>query len=216
MFNKTSRSQVKRAPKRGYYDRKTLYEILDAGFLCHISFCVDDQPFNIPTLYGRMEDRIVFHGATASRMIRQLAGGLPCCICITHVDGLVLARSAFHHSMNYRSAVLFGTATEIADDKKEEALRCISEQILAGRWEETRQPNQKELRATSVLEMEIESASSKIRTGPPLDDEEDYQLPIWAGEIPLVTKWGDAIPDPRLRHDIRVPESVNIAKGGQA
>ncbi len=213
-FSKTERNQVKRVPNRGHYDRETIYGVLDAGFLCHLGFVQGQQPFVIPTLYGRSGDDLYVHGSTASRMLNRLAEGVPVCLAVTHVDGLVLARSAFHHSMNYRSAVLFGTAVEVSDEDKERGLFVISEQILKGRWDEVRAPLEKELKATSVLRMTIESASAKVRTGPPNDEPEDYELPVWAGEIPLRPSYGPAAPDPQLSDGIPLSESVVKFLGG--
>ena len=210
-YNITNRNKVKRIPDRGKYDKKTLYEILDAGFVCHMGFSVDGQPFVIPTLYGRLDDMIYVHGASTSRMLQNLQEGIPVCLNVTHVDGLVLARSAFHHSMNYRSAMVFGTAKLVSADKKENALRVISENIIKGRWDEVRGPNDKELKATSVLAVAIEQASSKIRTGPPSDDKEDYELEIWAGELPASLVFGDPIADELLNllsKEIPVSKSV--------
>jgi nitroimidazol reductase NimA-like FMN-containing flavoprotein (pyridoxamine 5'-phosphate oxidase superfamily) len=207
-FEKTDRNNVKRVPNRGHYDRETIFEILDAGFLCHAGFVVGDQPFVIPTLYGRIDDKIYLHGSAASRMLKNLADGIPVCLTVTHVDGLVLARSAFHHSMNYRSAVIFGNALPTSGAEKVDALFAISEQVLKGRWEETREPNEKELKATSVLRVEIESGSAKIRTGPPGDEAEDYELPIWAGVVPIVQDYQLPVPDPKLTGDIDVSPSV--------
>ncbi len=214
-FDKTSRNQVKRVPDRGHYDRETIYEILDAGFLCHAGFAIDGQPFVIPTLYGRVDDTIYLHGSAASRMMKNLADGIPVCLTVTHVDGLVLARSAFHHSMNYRSAVVFGNAIPTSGAEKEKALFAISEQVLQGRWEETRLPNEKELKATSVLRVDIESASAKIRTGPPNDDEEDYELPIWAGVVPIEQVNRAAEPDPKLTTGISLSPSVKKLIGSR-
>ena len=179
-FEKTQRNKVKRIPDRGHYDRETLYKILDDGFICHVGFVMDGQPFVIPTAYGRKDDVIYIHGATTSRMLKVLQTNAPVCLTVTHTDGLVLARSVFHHSMNYRSAVVFGRATLVPDDEKVEALKVVTENILQGRWEEAREPNSKELKATSVLAIQIDEASSKIRTGPPGDEKEDYELlSIW-------------------------------------
>ncbi|MGA9719212.1 MAG: pyridoxamine 5'-phosphate oxidase family protein, partial [Acidobacteriaceae bacterium] len=171
----TDRATVRRLPQRGAYDAETIYGILDAGFLAHVGFCVEGQPFVIPTLYGRVRDasggpdKLCLHGSAASRMLRELSAGVPACVTVTHVDGIVLARSAFHHSMNYRSVVAFGTARQIDDVQgKAEALRVISDHLIAGRWEDVRNPTAKELKATSVLEFTIEDASAKIRTGPPV------------------------------------------------
>lgn len=205
-------NKVKRIPKRGHYDRATIYEILDAGFLCHIGFTVENRPFVIPTSYGRQGDKIYLHGASTSRMMVQLEQGLPMCLTVTHLDGLVLARSAFHHSMNYRSAVCFGTAHLVSGSEKEEALKIISDQILAGRWEESRAPIAKELKATTVLCMTIEQASAKVRTGPPGDDKPDYELPIWAGVVPCQQVWGTPITDPLLKEGIPLAKSVVALK----
>jgi nitroimidazol reductase NimA-like FMN-containing flavoprotein (pyridoxamine 5'-phosphate oxidase superfamily) len=198
-MNKPGRTELRRLPKRGSYDSKTIYEILDAAFLAHVGFSVDGQPFVIPTLYGRDGDKLYLHGSAASRMLRELETGVPACVTATLVDGLVLARSAFHHSMNYRSVVAFGTARKLADPvRKTEALRVISEHVVTGRWNDVRRPSEKELKATTVLEFSIEEASAKVRTGPPVDDEEDYVLPIWAGVVARITD-GVAEPDYVMR-----------------
>src|SRR5215471_13230602 len=190
----TRRSQLRRLPKRGSHEREIIHAILDAGFLAHVGFQANGQPFVIPTLYGREGDKLYLHGSAASRMLGELETGVPACVNVTLVDGLVLARSAFHHSMNYRSVVAFGIARKIDDAaRKTHALRVISENVIAGRWNDVRGPSEKELKATSVLEFEIEEASAKIRTGPPKDDEEDYSLPIWAGVLPL--KWQAESPE---------------------
>lgn len=207
-FPKTDRNRVKRIPKRGHYDQETIFKILDAGFICHIGFVVEGQPFVIPTSYGRDGDVIYLHGSSKSRMLSQLDEGIPVCLTVTHIDGLVLARSSFHHSMNYRSAVIFGKAKEVHGEEKEWGLFLISENILKGRWDEARKPNEKEMKATSVLRLDIESASAKIRTGPPGDDKPDYELPIWAGVVPMALTYGQPEPDPLLRHGIPMPESV--------
>ncbi len=212
-FPKTDRNKVKRLPKRGYYDAETIYAILDAGFICHVGFSVGGQPYVIPTGYGRDGDRIYIHGSAASRMLKNLDQGIPVCITVTHLDGLVLARSAFHHSMNYRSAVVFGTATAVeGEEEKLHALKVISEYILKGRWDEVRAPNAKELKGTMVLAIEIEEASAKIRTGPPGDDEPDYELPVWAGVLPIRQVYGAPVNDPLLRPGIEVAESAKQAK----
>jgi nitroimidazol reductase NimA-like FMN-containing flavoprotein (pyridoxamine 5'-phosphate oxidase superfamily) len=205
----TERSELHRLPKRGSHDPAAIHAILDAGFLAHVGFVVEGQPFVVPTLYGRDGDRLYLHGSAASRMLRELEGGAPACVTVTLVDGLVLARSAFHHSMNYRSVMAFGTARAIADpDQKAQALRVISEHLMAGRWEAVRAPYEKELKATAVLEFAIEEASAKVRTGPPLDDEEDYALPIWAGVLPLQLTAGAPVSDPRLTNGAAPPEHV--------
>lgn len=208
-YPKTARNQLKRIPKRGHYDQQTIFEILDAGFLCHVGFCMDNQPFVIPTAYGRLEDTIYIHGATTSRMMQLLQQkGLPVCLTVTHLDGIVVARSTFHSSMNYRSAVLFGQAQLVEGEEKEQALEIITEHILKGRWAEARQPHPNEMKATTVLKVKIEEASAKIRTGGPGDDKEDYDLPIWAGVLPIQQVIGAPIPDELLSDGIDLPESV--------
>lgn len=208
-MNQAKRSELRRLPKRGSHDAKTIDEILDAGFLAHVGFSVAGQPFVIPTLYGREGEKLYLHGSAASRMLRELGNGVPACVTVTLVDGLVLARSAFHHSMNYRSVVAFGTAKLVSDPgRKTEALRVISEHLIAGRWSEVRGPSDKELKATAVLEFSMEEASAKIRTGPPIDDEEDYALPMWAGVLPLRLEAKPPVPDARLTNGAAVPEYV--------
>lgn len=200
------RNRVKRLPERGVYDRDQVYAILDAGFLCHVGFVQDNQPFVIPTNYGRRNDEILLHGSAASRMLKHLAAGNAACITVTHVDGLVLARSGFHSSINYRSAVVFGHGVEITDPaEKNDALYAISENICPGRWSDIRGPSPQELKGTGVVRVHIESASAKIRMGPPKDDEEDYALGMWAGILPLYTTTGELIPDPRLPAETKVP-----------
>ena len=205
----TERTQLRRLPKRGSHDSETIHSILDAAFLAHVGFTTNGQPFVIPTLYGRDGDKLYLHGSAASRMLRELETGIPACVTVTIVDGLVLARSAFHHSMNYRSVVAFGTARKIDDPaQKTSALRIIAEHLMAGRWDQVRKPNEKELKATSVLEFAIDEASAKIRTGPPLDDEEDYELSIWAGVLPLRQTPGTPLADSRLPVGIELPSYV--------
>jgi nitroimidazol reductase NimA-like FMN-containing flavoprotein (pyridoxamine 5'-phosphate oxidase superfamily) len=205
----TKRTEFRRLPGRGSHELETINAILDAGFLAHVGFCVDNQPYVIPTLYGRDGEKLYLHGSTASRMLGRLETGILGCIAVTLVDGLVLARSAFHHSMNYRSVVAFGTAHRIDEPAhKTRALRIISEHLIAGRWNDVRNPSEKELKATAVLEFSIEEASAKIRTGPPLDDGEDYSLPVWAGILPLSLEARPPIRDSRLTDDIEVPEYV--------
>ena len=208
-MNPTKRTQLRRLPNRGSYDAEAIHAILDAAFLAHVGFQVDGQPLIIPTLYGREKDKLYLHGSAASRMLRELETGVPACVCVTIVDGLVLARSAFHHSMNYRSVVAFGTARKLEDaEQKTRALRIISEHLISGRWEDVRKPTAKELKATAVLEFSLEEASAKIRTGPPVDDEEDYTLPVWAGVLPLRLEEQAPIPDPRLAEDAIAPRYV--------
>ena len=205
----TKRTEFRRLPGRGSHELETINAILDAGFLAHVGFCLDNQPYVIPTLYGRDGEKLYLHGSAASRMLRRLETGTFGCIAVTLVDGLVLARSAFHHSMNYRSVVAFGTAHRIDEPAhKTRALRIISEHLIAGRWNDVRNPSEKELKATAVLEFSIEEASAKIRTGPPLDDEEDYSLPVWAGILPVSLEAKPPIRDSRLPDDIEVPEYV--------
>jgi nitroimidazol reductase NimA-like FMN-containing flavoprotein (pyridoxamine 5'-phosphate oxidase superfamily) len=205
----TPRTRVVREPDRGVYDRETAYRILDEGFLCHVGFAVDGQPFVIPTSYGRKDSDLYIHGSAASRMLRQIKQGVPVCVTITLLDGLVLARSVFNHSMNYRSVVILGKATLVDDpDEKLEALRVLAEHIIPGRWDDARRPNERELKATSVLRLPIEEFSAKVRTGPPIDDEEDYSFPTWAGVIPLEMRTGSAINDPRLDPAPAVPDYV--------
>ena len=195
-MNLTKRTELRRLPNRGSRDEKVVHEILSRGFLAHVGFHVNGQPFVIPTLYGHDGDKLYLHGSAASRTLGQLDQGVPACVTVTLVDGLVLARSAFHHSMNYRSVLAFGTAREILErDRKLKALQAISEQVVPGRWKDVRAPSDKELKATSVLEFSIEEASAKIRTGPPLDDEEDLSLPVWAGVLPLRLEAKRPIPD---------------------
>lgn len=205
---KTPRTTVRRMPKRGSYDFETVAAILDAGFLCHLGFVVDGQPYVVPTAYGREERLIYVHGSAVSRTLGALAEGVPVCITVTHLDGLVLARSGFHSSMNYRSVMLLGRAEVVPADRKVHAMEVISEQILHGRWAELRPIKRKEVNATAVLQIPIEEASAKVRTGPPGDDEPDYALPIWAGVIPLTLKAGKPIPDPRLAADTPIPQNV--------
>ena len=213
-MTRTQRSEVRRLPQRGAYDAATVHAFLDAAFVAHVGFVTDGQPFVIPTLYGRKGDTLYLHGSAASRMLREGDKGIPLCVTVTLVDALVLARSAFHHSMNYRSVVAFGMARMIAgEDEKREALRRISEQVLAGRWDEVREPSPQELKATAVLEFVIEEASAKARPGFPIDDDGDYALPVWAGILPLPVVAQAPVADPLLREGIGVPRSVVGARG---
>src|SRR5579862_2427838 len=208
-MNLTKRSELRRIPIRGSHDWDTIARILDVGFLAHVGFCASGQPFVIPTLYGRDGDKLYLHGSAASRMLAELETGVRACLTVTLVDGLVLSRSAFDHSMNYRSVVAFGTASKIADPaRKFDSLRIISEHLIRGRWAEVRKPSESELKATSVLEFSIEEASAKARSGPPLDDEDDYGLPVWAGVLPLKTRSGSPIADDRLVGGVAVPDYV--------
>ncbi len=209
-FQKSTLNTVKRLPKRGHYDKDTIYQILDQQFICHLAWEDQGQPYMIPTAYGRREDTLYVHGSSKSRMLSALTDGRPLCLVVTILDGLVLARSVFHHSMNYRSAVIYGHAREIEGDEKMEALRIISDQILAGRWDEVRPPNELEMKATTVLAIEIDTASAKIRTGPPGDDDADYDLPIWAGVLPMSVTYHDPIEDPAMRFKLPVSKSVSL------
>jgi hypothetical protein len=206
-FPKTDRTTLKRLPKRGSFDREAVYGILDEGFICHVGFVVDGQPVVIPTGYARSGEQLFVHGSQASRMLRTLSQGVDICLTVTLIDGLVLARSAFHHSMNYRSVVVFGRASQVNEEaQKLEALRVLSEHMIPGRWDDVRLPNEQELKSTTVLAVPLIEASAKIRTGPPLDDEEDYSLPIWAGVIPLHLTSSQPLPDPKLSSEVDVPE----------
>lgn len=208
-FAPTGRSTLKRLPKRGVYERESVYQILDEGLICHVGFVVEGQPFVIPTGYARAGDTLYIHGAQASRMLRALKGGLDVCVTVTLVDGMVMARSAFHHSMNYRSVVVFGRAVAVEDStEKLAALRALTEHLAPGRWTEVRQPTDGEMRATLVLALALEEASAKVRSGPPVDDEEDYALPVWAGVVPLRVVAGEPIADPRLPQGIEPPAHV--------
>ena len=196
----TERTRVRRLPARGVFDRAAIYGILDEAIVCHVAFAVDGQPYAIPTGYARIGDALYLHGSAASRMVRQLSGGVDVCVTVTIVDGLVLARSAFHHSMNYRSAVVLGRARLVTErDEKETALRCFTDHIVPGRWAEVRPITDQELKGTSVLALPIEEASAKVRTGPPLDDDEDLEWPVWAGVVPLVTTAGAPVPDAHVK-----------------
>jgi nitroimidazol reductase NimA-like FMN-containing flavoprotein (pyridoxamine 5'-phosphate oxidase superfamily) len=194
-FEITDLNKIHRLPKRGHYDRETIYGILDATILCHVGFVQDGQPFVIPTNYARQGDTLFLHGATTSRLIRHVGAGGPVCISVAILDGLVLAKSAFHHSVNYRSAVVFGRGRLVEDDVgKLRALELFTERVVTGRWQSVRPPNPRELRATAVAAIDIESASAKIRGGPPSDDEDDLGLPVWAGVLPILQTLGDPLP----------------------
>ena len=205
-FTPTPRTQVKRLPKRGAYDRETVFKILDEAFVCHVGFVVDGQPYVIPTNFGRVGDTLYLHGSAASRMLRTLGEGVPVCVTVSLIDGLVLARSAFHHSVNYRSVVILGTARPVEEpQEKMEALRLFTEHIMKGRWEEIRWPNEQEMKGTSVLAVPLAEVSAKVRTGGPVDDEEDYALPVWAGVLPIETVPREPVPDARLNPATPVP-----------
>jgi nitroimidazol reductase NimA-like FMN-containing flavoprotein (pyridoxamine 5'-phosphate oxidase superfamily) len=202
----TARTRVVREPQRAVYDRSAVNQILDEGFICHLGFAVEGQPYVIPTSYARNHDLLYVHGSAASRMLRNAACGIPVCLTVTLLDGLVLARSIFNHSMNYRSVVVLGTATLIEDRKEKlAALTALSEHILPGRWKDARPPNEQELKATSVLQLPIEEFSAKVRQGPVIDDEEDYSFPTWAGVIPLSMVSHPPLDDSRLLAGITAP-----------
>ena len=208
-IEKTERTTVKRLPKRADYSRETINDILDEGFVCHVGFVVDGQPFVIPTGYARADNHIYIHGSAASRMLRSLSTGIDVCLTVTIVDGIVLARSAFHHSMNYRSVVVFGKALPIEDPlEKMEALYALSEHIIPGRWKDVREPSDQEMKATLVLKLPLEEASAKIRTGPPIDDETDYEIPVWSGVLPLKLNPSSPVPDDHTSPDATIPDYV--------
>jgi uncharacterized protein len=206
----TAKTRVRRLPKRGHYDALTVHAVLDAGMICHVGYAIDGQPYVTPTSYWRHGDRLYWHGSSASRMLRHLKQGVPACVTVTHVDGFVLARSGFHHSINYRSVMAFGIARLVPDEGKLEVLEDFVERLFPGRWPELRPPTRQELKATTVLWMELSEVSAKIRTGPPIDDEEDYALPVWAGVLPLVTTSGRPEPDPRLAPGIALPPYLGV------
>jgi len=203
----SARTRVVREPQRAVYDRDEAYKILEEAFICHVGFVIDGQPYVIPTSYGRQGEVLYIHGSAASRMLRHASSGVAVCVTVTLLDGLVLARSIFNHSMNYRSVVILGTAQEISNrEEKLAALRAMSEHILPGRWNEVRQPNEQELKATTILRLPIDEFSAKVRQGPPIDDEDDYSFPTWAGVIPLTLVAGEPVSDERLLAGTSVPE----------
>jgi uncharacterized protein len=205
----TQRSKVRRIPQRGSQERELIYNILDEALVAHVGFVADTQPFVIPMAYGRKGDRIYLHGSSVSRLLKTLQQGVDVCFTVTLLDGLVIARSLFHHSMNYRSVVLFGKAQLVeSETDKMNALQAFSEQMISGRWTEARLPNAQELKATTVLSFTIEEGSAKVRTGNPNDDVEDYSLPFWAGQLPLKLTAGVPIPDDKLSSEIALPENI--------
>ena len=207
----SDRVRLRRRRDRGSYDRETIDPILDEALIAHLAIVTaDGQPIAIPTLHARHGDVVYCHGAAAGRTMRAMAAGIPVCLTVSLIDGLVLARSAMHHSANYRSVLILGRARQLEDPaEKRAAFEAIVERIVPGRWGEVRPPTEKEMRATAVLELAIDEASAKVRSGPPLDDEEDYELSAWAGVIPLSLSAGAPEPDPRLRGDIALPEHVS-------
>ena len=203
------RVRVRRAPQRGIYYRAQIDAILDEAIVCHVGFVYDEQPYVIPTLHARVGEVVYLHGSTASRMVRTLASGVPCSVTATLLDGIVLARSAFHHSANYRSVTVLGRARLVeAEDERMRALQAFTDQLVPGRWEHVRPPNRKEMKGTQILALALDEASAKMRTGPPVDDDEDMDRDIWAGELPLCLSVGTPRPDPQLAPEIVVPEHV--------
>lgn len=205
----SKRTSIRRMPARGSYDPETIHAILDEGLIAHLGFAIEGQPYVIPTLHARVGDKIYFHGSAGSRTLRALGAGVPACLTVSLVDGLVLARSALHHSANYRSVVVLGEASTVdSPDERRVALRAFMERLLPGRWDDVRAPSDKDLRVTSVLCMSLAESSAKVRSGPPLDDEEDYSLDVWAGVIPLALRASSPVPDARLPHHIGLPGYV--------
>ncbi|HSL45624.1 MAG TPA: pyridoxamine 5'-phosphate oxidase family protein [Anaerolineales bacterium] len=205
-FTNTEKNRIHRLPKRGYYDRETIYRILDEALICHVGFAEQGQPFVIPINFARVDDTIMLHGAKASRLLKHIEAGHPVCVEATIVDGLVLARSVFHHSVNYRSVVLFGRGQLVTDEQEKLlALKAITDHLIPGRWDEARLPNRKEMNATSVVSIPIEEASAKVRVGPPVDDEQDYGLPLWAGILPLREMALTPVRDERQSDDTPLP-----------
>ena len=208
-FERTDRTRLHRLAARGHYERETVYSILDEGFVCHLGFVDAGHPYVIPMAYGRAGDLVYVHGSSASRALRVAASGVPVCLTVTHVDGIVLARSVFNHSMNYRSVVILGVAVAIREeDEKQLALQTLTERLVPGRWDDARRPNRKELRATTILRIPLDESSAKVRAGPPTDDEEDMTLPVWAGIVPMSHEFLAPVPDPRLDRDIETPPYV--------
>jgi len=215
MIKQTEKTKIRRLPKRGNYDRDVINTILDEAFICHVGFVLDGQPYVIPTGFARVGGDLYIHGSAASRMLRTLSESVEVCVTVTLVDGLVLARSAFHHSINYRSVVVLGKATMVDDpSEKDKALEAITEHIVPGRWADVRWPNELELKATTVLKLPIEEASAKIRTGGPIDDDEDYDMDVWAGVLPLSLTPGAVLPDERIKPNVAVPGYVSEYKRG--
>lgn len=213
IINPTGKTKIKRLPKRGNFERASVYKILDEGFVCHVGFAIDDQPFVLPTAYARVDDKLLIHGSAASRMMKAMASEIDVCVTVTLVDGLVLARSAFHHSMNYRSVVVFGKAKIINDKaKKLAALRAFTEHVIPHRWSEVRPPTEIELKATIVLALPITEASAKIRAGDPTDDAEDYEMDVWAGVIPLGFSAEKPIADAKLKSSVKIPSYISNYK----
>ncbi len=213
-LSRTDRTTLRRLPNRRVYDRASIHSILDEGLICHVGFVVDGQPYVIPTIHVRVGEQLFFHGSPASRMLRALEQGVEACVTVTLLDGLVLARSAFHHSMNYRSAIVFGTAMPVESSaEKLRVLRALSDHLIKGRWQEVRSPSPSELKGTLVLSLPIDEASAKVRAGPPVDDEDDYGLPVWAGVLPLKIVATEPVADTRLPQDIAPPSYITRYPG---
>ena len=209
----TERTRVVREPQRGVYDRESIYKILDEAFVCHVGFSMDGQPYVIPTLFARVGDALYFHGSAASRMLRNLSDGIPVCVTVTLTDGFVLARSVFNHSMNYRSVIALGRATLVdAPQEKFEAFHAFTEKLLPGRWNDARKPSEKEQKATSILRLPLTEVSAKVRTGPPIDDDPDYDLPVWAGVIPVHLTFDSPVRDEKCDPAIPTPAYVTSYK----
>jgi nitroimidazol reductase NimA-like FMN-containing flavoprotein (pyridoxamine 5'-phosphate oxidase superfamily) len=212
-FLQTDLNKVKRLPNRGQYDKKTIYEIVDEALICHAGFVLENQPFVMPTIHVRIDDTIYLHGAVANRMLTHIKAGNNVCLTMTLIDGIVFARSVFHHSMNYRSAVIFGKGRVIGDyDEKWKVFQALTEHIAKGRWEDARKPTDQETNVTTIVAIDIESTSAKIRTGPAKDDGEDYTLPIWAGVMPVKMQFGEPISDERLINGVVAPKYVKVYK----
>ena len=208
-FTKTDKIRIKRLPERGHYDQETIYRILDEALICHVGFVENGQPYVIPINFARVEDAVILHGAKASRLLKHIEAGHPVCVEATIVDGLVLARSVFHHSINYRSVVLFGKGCPVdGEQEKLAALKAVTEHLIPGRWDEARLPNLKEMNATRVVSLKIDEASAKVRVGPPVDEQEDYALPVWAGILPLQENPLPPIRDELLPEDVSVPAYI--------
>ncbi len=211
-FAKTARNRVKRMPERAAYDEETIFKILDEALICHVGIALDEQPYVIPTIHARRGNALLLHGATTSRLLQHIQMGSPICVATTLLDGLVVARGIFHNSMNYRSVVLFGVGRLLEDEEKYEALRVLTERVMPGRWDDSRLPSKKELKATSIIEMPIESGTAKIRTGEPKDDAEDYGSDWWAGVIPIQQSYLPPVSDSKLKAGIQVPKYVKQYK----
>lgn len=213
----TEKSRIKRAPTRAVYDRATVNAILDAGLLCHVGYVIDGAPYVTATCHWRKGDRVYWHGSAASRMLRTVTDGVPVCFTVSHLDGIVLARSGFHHSVNYRGVTLFGEAVKIEDEaEKLSALKDLTDRLTPGRWEELRPVNAQEMKGTTICALDIDEGSAKVRAGGPVDDEEDYDLDVWAGVVPVTTTLGAPIPDPRLKPGISEPAYLREISIGQA